>query len=113
MFGVPDDEMRDILSLPLPSLDDVRKGADAARRGRAADCAPLDATTCRFDHVSGEKVPFSGVCTHGALAQLAEHCLCKAGVRGSIPLGSTSEAHAHEEHEPFSLWSVDQLSGGN
>jgi hypothetical protein len=26
----------------------------------------------------------------GAVAQLAEHRLCKAGVRGSIPLGSTS-----------------------
>src|SRR5689334_4853464 len=25
----------------------------------------------------------------GAVAQLAEHRLCKAGVRGSIPLGST------------------------
>ena len=27
---------------------------------------------------------------NGAVAQLAEHRLCKAGVRGSIPLGSTS-----------------------
>ena len=26
---------------------------------------------------------------HGDLAQLVEHCLCKAGVRGSIPLVST------------------------
>ncbi len=25
----------------------------------------------------------------GAIAQLVEHCLCKAGVRGSSPLGST------------------------
>ncbi|MEU2103328.1 MULTISPECIES: TetR/AcrR family transcriptional regulator [unclassified Nocardia] len=30
MFGVPDDEAREICSLPLPSLDDVLKSADAA-----------------------------------------------------------------------------------
>ncbi len=27
---------------------------------------------------------------HGGVAQLAEHCLCKAGVRGSSPLVSTT-----------------------
>ena len=27
---------------------------------------------------------------HGAIAQLGERCFCKAEVRGSIPLGSTS-----------------------
>jgi hypothetical protein len=29
----------------------------------------------------------------GDVAQLAEHCLCKAGVRGSIPLVSTKTSH--------------------
>jgi hypothetical protein len=28
--------------------------------------------------------------TYGALAQLGEHLLCKQGVIGSIPIGSTS-----------------------
>ncbi len=28
---------------------------------------------------------------HGALAQLGEHLLCKQGVVGSIPTGSTTE----------------------
>lgn len=30
----------------------------------------------------------------GAIAQVVEHCLCKAGVRGSNPRGST-HAHTH------------------
>ena len=30
----------------------------------------------------------------GALAQLGEHLLCKQGVIGSIPIGSTSAGHA-------------------
>jgi len=30
--------------------------------------------------------------TAGELAQLVEHCLCKAGVRGSSPLFSTSKS---------------------
>ena len=36
---------------------------------------------------------------YGALAQLGEHLLCKQGVIGSIPIGSTSEnadRHAHD-----------------
>ena len=33
---------------------------------------------------------FIGVIVHGAVAQLGEHLLCKQGVTGSIPVGSTS-----------------------
>ena len=32
-------------------------------------------------------------CCYGAIAQLGEHLLCKQGVVGSIPTGSTSFAH--------------------
>ena len=40
------------------------------------------------------RVPFNcvatlGVAKHGAIAQLGEHLLCKQGVVGSIPTGST------------------------
>ena len=37
------------------------------------------------------RVPF------GALAQLGEHLLCKQGVVGSIPTGSTTLGHVPEE----------------
>ena len=35
-------------------------------------------------------VPAFEAKTNGALAQLGEHLLCKQGVIGSIPIGSTS-----------------------
>ena len=50
-----------------------RTQAVPAGRGRAAE------------------LPFL-ISVHGAIAQLGEHLLCKQGVVGSIPTGSTSEA---------------------
>ena len=44
----------------------------------------------------------------GALAQLAEHRLCKAGVRGSSPLGSTFNASHQAERK---TWIVRTTSG--
>ena len=38
---------------------------------------------------------------HGALAQLGEHLLCKQGVSGSIPLGSTSLLFSRYEDQIF------------
>ena len=55
---------------PLPSDADVRPVATALMCG------------------TRQPVRSSGAPT-GDVAQLAEHCLCKAGVRGSIPLVST------------------------
>ena len=40
---------------------------------------------------AGTREGFSG--NHGALAQLGEHLLCKQGVVGSIPTGSTKLGH--------------------
>ena len=37
----------------------------------------------------GLRVPLALTSKHGALAQLGEHLLCKQGVVGSIPTGST------------------------
>ena len=39
-----------------------------------------------------EQVPY-----YGALAQLGEHLLCKQGVIGSIPIGSTSFGYSRDE----------------
>ena len=36
-------------------------------------------------------------CIDGALAQLGEHLLCKQGVIGSIPIGSTSLFSRYED----------------
>ena len=39
--------------------------------------------------------------SYGALAQLGEHLLCKQGVIGSIPIGSTSH-ELRKQHDEFS-----------
>ena len=56
-------------------------------------------------------VPPSGSAT-GALAQLGEHLLCKQGVIGSIPIGSTSGPWAahyfpDDEDTSFAATAVD------
>src|SRR3954469_2652617 len=44
--------------------------------------------------------PLVAIARHGALAQLAEHWLCKPGVRGSNPLGSTDLDHRYTPYAP-------------
>ena len=54
-----------------------------------------------------ERRAFERLASHGDVAQLAEHRLCKAGVRGSIPLVSTSPWGSTDEQK--SQVSVEQI----
>ena len=45
--------------------------------------------------------------SNGAMAQLVAHLLCKQGVRGSSPLGSTTRPTAGPIHDGLSSWGVD------
>jgi hypothetical protein len=61
--------------------------------------------TGRIGNVHCPAVPGSVICLKwcvgaGAIAQLGEHLLCKQGVGGSIPPGSTSWPRARTEEKP-------------
>ena len=45
--------------------------------------------------------------SYGALAQLGEHLLCKQGVIGSIPIGSTS---SFERLDPLGRWQLGSVA---
>ena len=52
--------------------------------------------------------PVFGDLTTGAIAQLGEHLLCKQGVAGSIPAGSTRSVQrdtTHAPHRSMHAWS--------
>ena len=58
----------------------AQRDAKHALQGSNARRAGVEQLSCRCPPVS----------QHGAIAQLGEHLLCKQGVVGSIPTGSTS-----------------------
>ena len=60
----------------------------AAGRSKAAPSGAAYAAPIAL--AAGSPEAGESASAHGALAQLGEHLLCKQGVSGSIPLGSTS-----------------------
>src|SRR3546814_21181997 len=66
----------------ITSFRDVRQGTDTC----LSDVRTSDLHPGVPRRIAGGPTPF------GAIAQLGEHLLCKQGVVGSIPTGSTSRS---------------------
>ena len=60
-----------------------------ARTGPQADKYECGSCATRANRATSRSAPRLSSFSHGAIAQLGEHRLCKPGVAGSSPAGST------------------------
>ena len=58
-------------------------------KSRTRDSLPVDDLSLSVQSLTQRDYGVDVTQTYGDVAQLGEHCLCKAGVRGSSPLVST------------------------
>ena len=72
--------------VPAPNDANRRQLLSSPDITASGGCRTVQHQTARCDCLSARALLESRHC--GPVAQLGEHCLCKAGVVGSIPIGS-------------------------